>query len=131
MVFRVLPVSNSLMVRGVFMREEPSAATVGWVGNAATVTVHGGLDQDGAAEVRKLISEVAANHPARLVLDLTGVSDSYGAECLAMVAVARHLLPRGCAVDVRSENAAVRQVLALAERNAAETSPGKAEGEAV
>jgi anti-anti-sigma regulatory factor len=113
------------------MPEAPSAATVTWARDVVTVTVNGGLDPGSASQVRERMGEVAASRPARLVLDLTRVPERYGAECLAMIAVARHLLPPGCAVDVRSESVAVRQILALAERSAAETSPGKAEDQAV
>ncbi len=113
------------------MPEAPSAATASWAGNVVTVTVHGGLDPDSASQVRERIAEVAESRPARVVLDLAAVSEGYGAECLAMIAVARYLLPPGCAFDVRSEDGAVRQVLAIAEQNAAAASPGPAEDEAV
>lgn len=95
------------------------------------MTVHGGLDPASASQVRERIAEVAESRPARVVLDLTAVNERYGAECLAMIAVARYLLPPGCAFEVRSEDGAVRQILAIAEQSAAAASPGHAEDEAV
>ena len=113
------------------MPEVPSAATVSWAWEVATVTVHGGLDPDSASQVRERIAEVAGSRPGRLVLDLTDVSDRYGAECLALIAVARHLLPQGCALDVRSESRAVREILAVADGSAAQERAGTDETEAV
>ncbi len=113
------------------MPEEASGATASWAGDVATVTVRGGLAPDSAPEVRQRIAEVAARRPARLVLDLSRVSEREGAECLAMVAVARHLLPPGCALDVRSENPAVRQILSIASLSVVQESAGSEKPEAV
>lgn len=96
------------------MPEVPSAATVGWAGDTATVTVHGGLEPDSASQVRQRVAELAGSHPRRLVLDLTELGGRYGAESLALLAVVRHLLPPECPLDVRSDNPAVQQVLAIA-----------------
>ena len=97
------------------MPDLPSSAfTVTWAGGTATMTVHGELDPVAATEVRERLAAVAGNGPQRLVLDLIGVGDRYDAESLALIAVARHLLPPGCVLDVRSASPAVRRVLALA-----------------
>jgi anti-anti-sigma regulatory factor len=93
--------------------------------------VHGDLGPDSAAEARERIAEVAGSHPGRLVLDLTGLGERYSAECLALVAVTRQLLRPGCALDVRSGNPAVRQILALADRAAAQGGTEDEEPEAV
>jgi len=112
------------------MPEAPSAATVSWAGDVATVTVHGVLDPDSASQVREQIAEVAGNQPGRLVLDVTELGDRYGAECLALIAVVRQLLPQGCVLDVRSDNAAVQQVLEIASLTS-EDSARNGESEAV
>jgi anti-anti-sigma regulatory factor len=113
------------------MPEAPSAATVSWAGNVATVTMHGVLDADSASQARERIAEVAGNRPGRLVLDLTELSERYGAECLALIAVTRQLLPRGCPLDVRSDNPAVRRVLEIASLGGSEDSARNEEPEAV
>ncbi len=113
------------------MPKAPSAVTVNWVGDVATVTVHGGLDPDSASQVRERIGGVAASRPARMVLDLTGVAERYGAECLALIAVTQHLLPQGSALDVRSDSRAVRQILALADQAIAQESAGGEKPKAV
>lgn len=97
------------------MVDRPSSAvTVTWVGDVATVTVHGELDPVASSQVREQIAGLAGNGPQRLVLDLLGVGDRFAAESLALIAVARHLLPPGCVLDVRSASPAVRQILSLA-----------------
>jgi anti-anti-sigma factor len=113
------------------MPEVPSAATVSWAGDVVTVTVHGVLDPDNASQVREQIAEVAGNRPGRLVLDVTELGERYGAECLALIAVVRQLLPRGCSLDVRSDNPAVQQVLEIARLSSSEDSAGNGESEAV
>jgi hypothetical protein len=78
------------------------------------MTVHGGLDPVASSGVRERIAAVAGRKPQRLVLDLVPVGDRFHAESLALIAVARHVLPSGCALEVRSASPAVRQVLRLA-----------------
>ena len=112
------------------MPEAPSAATASWAEDTATVTVHGALDPDSASQARERIAEVAGKRPRRLVLDLTHVGEHFGAECLALIAVTRHLLPAECALDVRSDNPAVRQILAVASQSEGQGDEGK-EPEAV
>ena len=92
----------------------PSAVAVTWAGGVATVTVHGGLDSLTCDQVRERIAELAGAGPQLLVLDLRGAGDRFAAESLALIAVARQLLPPGCVLDVRSASPAVRQILALA-----------------
>lgn len=108
------------------MPETPSAATATWAGRAATVTVHGSLDPDSASQARERIAEVAGNLPQWLVLDLTNLGQRYGAECLALIALTRHLLPPDCPLDVRSDNPVVRQIVGIANRSEA---PGGVRGE--
>ncbi len=114
------------------MPEVPSSGvTVDWAGGVPTVAVHGGLDPDSASQARERIAEVLRNSPSRLVLDLRDVSDRYSAECLALIAVARHLLPPGCALAVRSDSQAVQQVLGLAGWSGVQMSGRNEEPEAV
>ena len=113
------------------MPQAPSAATVSWAGDVATVTVHGALDPDSASQVREQIAGVAGNLPGRLVLDVTELGERYGAECLALIAVVRQLLPRGCSFDVLSGNPAVQQVLEIASLATPEDSARNGESEAV
>ena len=90
-----------------------SAVTVIWADGTATVTVCGELDHVACSQVRKRIALMMGGGPNRLVLDLVHVGDRFGAECLALIAVARHLLPPGCVLDVCSANPAVQGILAL------------------
>ena len=106
-----------------------SAVTVTWAGGTAIVTVHGELGPVASSEVRERIATVAGNGPERLVLDLAGVGDRFDAESLAMIAVARHLLPPGCVLDVRSASPGVRQILALADWSGLESGTGDDESE--
>ncbi len=107
------------------MPDLPSpGVTVTWAGRTVTLAVHGELGPVAAAEVRERIATVAGSGPQRLVLDLVGVGDRFDAESLAMVAVARHLLPPGCVLDVRSASPVVRQILALAGWSGLESGTG-------
>jgi len=90
-----------------------SAVTVIWADGIATVTVRGDLDPVACSQVRKRIASMIGDDLNRLVLDLVHVGDRFGAECLALIAVARHLLPPGCVLDVCSANPALQGVLAL------------------
>lgn len=90
-----------------------SAVTVTWAGGTATVTMRGELDHVTCSQVREEIASMVGDGPQRLVLDLTDVSDRFGAECLALIAVVRHLLPAGRVLDVCSANPAVQAILAL------------------
>lgn len=97
------------------MQQVPSSpVTVSWQDEVATVAVRGELDASGYSQVREQIVAVAGNRPQRLVLDLVDVSDGRGAECLALIAVVRHLLPPGCVLDVCSASPSVRRTLRLA-----------------
>jgi anti-anti-sigma regulatory factor len=114
------------------MPEVPSpGVTVAWGEGLPTVTVHGALDPDGAAQAREKIAEVLRDSPQGLVLDLHDVSDRYSAECLALIAVVRHLLRPGCTLTVRSSSQAVRQVLRLAGWSGVRVSGSNEEPEAV
>jgi anti-anti-sigma regulatory factor len=95
---------------------DPSSSdvTVTWAGDTATITVRGELDLLTSGQVREQIASLAGNGPQRLVLDLVGVGDRFAAESLALIAVAQHLLPPDCLLDVRSASPAVRQILRLA-----------------
>jgi len=108
-----------------------SGITVEWTGGVPTVTVHGELDPGRASQARERIAGVLRDCPRRLVLDLLGVSDRHNAECLALIAVARHLLPSGCAFTVRSDDPAVRQILGLAGWSGVQVLGGTEEPEAV
>ena len=91
-----------------------SAGTVTWVGGAAIVAVHGGLDPVASSQARERIALVIGDGPQRLVLNLVDVRDRFAAECLALIAVTRHLLPPGCVLDVLSlVGLAVHRILAL------------------
>ena len=91
-----------------------SAVTVIWADGAAIVTVRGELDPLAWSRVRERIASVIGQGPQRLALNLAEVGDHFGAECLALIAIARHLLSPGSVLDVCSANPAVRQILALA-----------------
>lgn len=80
-----------------------------------TVAVHGELGPATAAGAREQIAAVIASRLQRLILNLVGVSDRFGAECLALIAVTQHLLPAGSALEVCTASPAVRGVLALAD----------------
>ncbi len=91
-----------------------SAVTVTWADSVAVVAVHGELDPAASSRVRERIASVVGDGPRRLVLNLVDVADRFGAECLALIAVTRHLLPAGRVLDVCSASPAVQAVLALA-----------------
>jgi anti-anti-sigma regulatory factor len=90
-----------------------SAVTAIWADGIATVTVRGELNPVTCGQVREQIASMMGDGPQRLVLDLVHVSDRFAAECLALIAVARYLLPPGGVLDVRSANPTVRGILAL------------------
>ena len=90
-----------------------SAVTVIWVNGTVTIIVRGGLDPVTCGKVREQIASSIGDGPQRLVLDLVHVSDRFGAECLALIAVARYLLPPSGVLDVCSANPTVRGILAL------------------
>ena len=90
-----------------------SAVTVTWAGGTAVVAVRGGLDPVASSQVRERIASVISEGPRRLVLNLVDLGDRFDAECLALIAVTRHLLPPGCVLDVCSASPAVRGILAL------------------
>jgi hypothetical protein len=92
-----------------------SAVTVTWAEGAATVTVRGELDPPLWSQVRERIASVIGKAPERLVLNLADVGDHFAAQCLALIAVAQHLLPPGSVLDVGSASPTVRQILALAD----------------
>jgi hypothetical protein len=101
-------------MRGCAVPDQPSSAvTVTWAGRLAIAAVHGGLGPVTSSRVRERITSVAGDAPRRLVLNLMDVGDRFGAECLALIAVARHLLPPGCVLDVCSASPAVQGILAL------------------
>jgi anti-anti-sigma regulatory factor len=102
----------------------PSAVTVTWAGDTATIAVRGELDLPTSAQARERLASVARNSPQRLVLDLVGVGDRFAAESLALIAVAQHLLPPDCLLDVRSASPAVRQILRLAGWSGLVSGPG-------
>jgi anti-sigma B factor antagonist len=91
-----------------------SAVTVTWADGVAIVAVHGELDPVTSSRVRERIASVIGDGLGRLVLNLADVGDRSDAECLALVAVTRHLLPPGCVLDVCSASPAVQGILALA-----------------
>lgn len=97
------------------MPDSPSSAvTVTWADGAAIVAVHSKLDAVTSSQARERIAAVAGDGPRQLVLNLVDVGDRFAAECLALIAVTRHLLPPGCGLDVCSVSPAVQRVLALA-----------------
>ncbi len=105
------------------MPDRPSSAvTVTWADGTATVTVRGELDPHHWSQVRERVASVIGKGPKRLVLNLADVDDRFAAECLALIAVAQHLLPPGSVLDVSSASPTVRQILALTDW----TEPGRA-----
>ncbi len=104
------------------MPNRPSSAVrVTWAEGVAIVTVRGELDPLNWSQVRERIASVIGKGPKRLVLNLGDVDDHFAAECLALIAVAQHLLPPDSMLDVASASPTVRQVLALADW----TEPGR------
>jgi anti-anti-sigma regulatory factor len=87
---------------------------VTWADDAAIVAVHGKLDPVTSSQARERIASVIGDGPRRLVLNLVDLGDRFAAECLALIAVTRHLLPAGCVLDVCSASPAVHRILALA-----------------
>lgn len=103
----------------------PSGVAVDWDGDVATVTVRGALDHTTGVQIRDRLGVApGGTGPARLVLDLTGVSDQLGAESLALIAVVKFGLPPGCAFEVRSPVPAVHDIMDLA---ATVRDPGRGE----
>jgi hypothetical protein len=103
------------VMRGCAVPDLPSSAvTVTWAGGVAIVTVQGELAPVTSSRARERIASVAGDAPRRLVLNLVDVGDRCGAECLALIAVTRHLLPPGCVLDVGSASPALQGILALA-----------------
>jgi anti-anti-sigma regulatory factor len=90
-----------------------SAVTVAWADDAVIVAVHGRLDPVASSQALERITLVIGDGPRRLVLNLADVGDRFPAECLALIAVTRHLLPPGCVLDVCSASPAVHRILAL------------------
>jgi anti-anti-sigma regulatory factor len=92
-----------------------SAVTVTWADGTAIVAVCGELDPLTCSRVRERIASVIGTGPQWLTLNLVDVGDRFSAECLALIAIARHLLPPGCQLDVCSASPIVRRILALAD----------------
>lgn len=106
------------------MLEKSSAVTLQWTDGVATVAVRGELGSHSSAEARERIASLADHGPQSLVLDLVGVDEGFAAESLALIAVARYLLPSGCVLDVRSASPEVRQILRLADSSGLESGAG-------
>lgn len=110
------------------MQDMPSSAvTVSWAGDTVTITVSSGLGAAVASQVREEIAAVAGRGPQRLVLDLAGVGDRFDAESLALLVVARHLLPARCVLEVRSVSPPVLAILRLAGWGGPDSGTGDAE----
>jgi hypothetical protein len=89
-------------------------AVVDQVSEVATVTVHGsGFGPSAYSRLRDDLLWVAAMRPRRLVLDLGG-SDRFTHQLITVIAAARHQLPVGCLLEIRSDSLVVRNLLELA-----------------
>src|SRR5215813_8992132 len=89
-------------------------AVVDQVSEVATVTVHGSeYGPPAYSRLRDDLLWVAAMRPRRLVLDL-GESDRFTSQLITVIAAARHQLPVGCLLEIRSGSMAVRNLLELA-----------------
>ncbi len=97
------------------MPQGPSSAVIVYrADGVATIAVRGEPGPHAVSEVRELIVSGLESDMQRLVLNLMHVSDRSGAECLALIAIARHLLPSGRVLDVCTSNPGVQDILALA-----------------
>lgn len=92
--------------------ESPLQIDVSWDGVVATVTVTGELDITTATGLTRRLLAVAARHPERLVLDLSGLAfvDVAGARELDDV---HTLLQTVCPVIVRQPRPSARKVFGL------------------
>jgi anti-anti-sigma regulatory factor len=83
-------------------RAPPLRVETGWNGVVATVAVTGQLDFSTASALTARLSEVAAAHPDRLVLELGGLVFADVAGARALDATCK-LLEAGCPVIVRGD----------------------------
>ena len=98
------------------MPQGPSASAVTAYRSDGVVTIaaRGELDPHTVSQARERIVSAIGSGVRRLVLNLIALGDRSGAECLALIAVTRHLLPPGRVLEVCTSNPAVRDILALA-----------------
>lgn len=96
-------------------REPPLQVDVSRDGVVATVTVSGELDITAARTLCRHLENTAAEHPARIVLDLDGLVlvDAAAARTLDHVCF---LLSAECPVIVRSPRPSARKLFRLAGR---------------
>jgi anti-anti-sigma regulatory factor len=88
-------------------------ATVDRAAGVATVTVRGELGPAADSRLRDDLLWVAANHPRRLVLDMSA-SGRFTEQLITVIGAVRRQLPVGCLVDIRCASPAVRDLLELA-----------------
>ena len=93
----------------------PLSVAVHWDAAEAVIVLGGELDYLTAPQAAGRVGEVLDRQPARLVLDLAGVSfiDSYGLNVLRVILKARQALEPGDRLVIRSPTAGVLRVLQL------------------
>lgn len=91
---------------------EPLLVLVRWHGACATVTLHGELDLATAPLLTGCLTSVLAQQPRQLTVDLARL-DFIDCAGIAPLVRARHLLPPGRPLIIRSPTAPARRLLRL------------------
>ena len=93
----------------------PLSVVIRWDDRDAVITLRGELDYLTAPAAVESVGAVLDREPARLVLDLAGLSfiDSYGLNVLRVILKARHALAFENRLILRSPAAGIRRVLEL------------------
>lgn len=93
----------------------PLSVAVHWDAREAVITLRGELDYLTAPAAVECVGAVLDRRPARLVLDLAGLSfiDSYGLNVMRVIIKARHALAFENRLILRAPAAGIRRVLEL------------------
>ena len=93
----------------------PLSVAVRWDATETVIVLSGELDYLTAPYAAGRVGEVLDRRPARLVLDLAGVSfiDSYGLNVMRVILKARHALEPANRLVIRSPADGIRRVLQL------------------